>query len=152
APTSKIHANAQYDAATGLINLKQWDRSVAVLEDFRRQFPQSPLQPEVTRKLAVAYTAAGRPGEAAAEFERIAANPTEEKSVQREALMQSADLYAQAGNTPKAAGMLEKYVSANPAPLGEAQEARSKLADYAARGGDTARRDHWYHELISADT
>jgi len=152
APASKIHANAQYDAATGLINLKQWDRSIAVLEDFRRQFPQSPLQPEVTRKLAVAYTAAGHPGEAAAEFERIAANPTEDKSVQREALMQSADLYAQAGNTPKAAGMLEKYVSANPTPLGEAQEARSKLADYAARGGDTARRDHWYHELISADT
>jgi TolA-binding protein len=151
APASKIHANAQYDAATGLINLKQWDRSVAVLEDFRRQFPQSPLQPEVTRKLAVAYTAAGRPGEAAAEFERIAANPTEDKSVQREALMQSADLYAQAGNTTKASGMLEKYVSANPTPLGEAQEARSKLADYAAKSGDTARRDRWYHELISAD-
>jgi cellulose synthase operon protein C len=151
APASKIHANAQYDAATGLINLKQWDRSIAVLEDFRRQFTQSPLQPEVTRKLAVAYTAAGRPGEAAAEFERIAASPTEDKSVQREALMQSADLYAQAGNTTKAAGMLEKYVSANPAPLAEAQEARSRLADYAAKAGDGTRRDRWYHEIITAD-
>jgi tetratricopeptide (TPR) repeat protein len=152
APASKIHANAQYDAATGLINLKQWDRSIAVLEDFRRQFPQSTLQPEVTRKLAVAYTAAGHPGQAAAEFERIAANPTEDKSVQREALMQSADLYAQAGSTTKAAGMLEKYVSTNPAPLGEAQEARWKLADYAGKSADTARRDHWYHEIINADT
>lgn len=151
APDSKIRPNAQYDAATGLLNLKQWDRAIAVLEDFRHQFPQSPLQPDVTRKLAVAYASANRPGEAALEFERIAANPAEDKAVQREALMQSADLYAKAGNTPKAAGMLEKFVAANPAPLADAEEARQRLADYADRGGDTARRDHWYHEIINAD-
>ena len=151
APESKIRLNAQYDAATGLINLSQWDRAIAVLEDFRRQFPQSPLQPEVTSKLAVAYASAGRPGEAAAEFERIAASPTADKALQREALMQSADLYAKAGNTPKAAGMLEKFVAANPAPLGDAQEARQRLADYADKSGDTARRDRWYHEIIAAD-
>ena len=151
APDSKIRVNAQYDAATGLINLKQWDRAIAVLEDFRHQFPQSPLQPEVTHKLAVAYASANRPGEAAAEFERIAANPAEDRAVQREALMQSADLYAKAGNTSKAAGMLEKFVAANPAPLTDAEEARQRLADYAQMSGDTARRDHWYHEIINAD-
>ena len=151
APDSKIRVNAQYDAATGLINLKQWDRAIAVLEDFRHQFPQSPLQPEVTHKLAVAYASANRPGEAAAEFERIAANPAEDRAVQREALMQSADLYAKAGNTSKAAGMLEKFVAANPAPLTDAEEARQRLADYAEKSGDTARRDHWYHEIINAD-
>jgi tetratricopeptide (TPR) repeat protein len=151
APDSKIRSNAQYDAATGLLNLKQWDRAIGVLEDFRHQFPQSPLQPEVTRKLAVAYASANRPGEAAMEFERIAANPAEDKAVQREALMQSADLYAKAGNTAKAAGMLEKFVAANPAPLADAEEARQRLADYADKSGDAARRDHWYHEIINAD-
>lgn len=151
APDSKIRSNAQYDAATGLINLKQWDRAVSVLEDFRRQFPKDPLQPEVTRKLAVAYASGNHPGEAAAEFERIAANPSEDKAVQREALMQSADLYAKAGNTPKAAGMLEKFIAANPAPLSDAEEARQRLADYADKSGDATRRDHWYQEIISAD-
>ncbi|HEV3286999.1 MAG TPA: tetratricopeptide repeat protein, partial [Steroidobacteraceae bacterium] len=151
APDSKIRANAQYDAATGLLTLKQWDRAIGVLEDFRHQFPQSPLQPEVTRKLAVAYASANRPGDAAMEFERIAANPAEDKAVQREALMQSADLYAKAGNTAKAAGMLEKFVAANPAPLADAEEARQRLADYADKSGDAARRDHWYHEIINAD-
>jgi len=151
APEAKIRPNAQYDAATGLINLKQWDRAIAVLEDFRRQFPQNQLQPEVTRKLAVCYSSANRPGEAAGEFERIAANPAEDKAVQREALMQSADLYAKAGNSTKASGMLEKFVAANPAPLAEAEEARQRLADYAATSGDAARRDHWYHEIIGAD-
>ncbi|MBV9345464.1 MAG: tetratricopeptide repeat protein, partial [Gammaproteobacteria bacterium] len=151
APGAKIQSNAQYDAATGLINLKQWDRAISVLEEFRRQYPQNPLQPEVTRKLAVAYAAAGHPGEAAMEFERIAASPGEDRAVQREALLQSADLYAKAGNTPKAAGMLEKFVAANPQPVTDAEEARQRLADYAAKAGDTARRDHWYHEIISAD-
>jgi cellulose synthase operon protein C len=151
APDSKIRANAQYDAATQLIGLKQWPRAIGVLEDFRRQFPQSPLQPEVTRKLAVAYAAADRPAEAAAEFERIAARPGEERAVQREALLQSADLYAKAGNTGKATGMLEKFVAANPEPLADAEEARQRLADYAQQSGDVARRDHWYQEIVRAD-
>jgi cellulose synthase operon protein C len=151
APESKVRINAQYDAATQLINLKQWDRSISVLEDFRRQFPQSPLQRDVTAKLAVAYASAGHPGEAAAEFERIASSPGEDHAVQREALMQSADLYAKAGNTPKATGMLEKFVASNPDPVADAEEARQRLADYAQAGGDTARRDHWYQEIIRAD-
>jgi tetratricopeptide (TPR) repeat protein len=151
APDSKIRANAQYDAAAQLIGLKQWDRSVTVLEDFRRQFPQSPLQRDVTSKLAVAYAAANRPGAAAAEFEKIASNPTEDRAVQREALMQSADLYAKAGNTPKAMGMLEKFVETNPTPITDAEEARQRLADYSARSGDVSRRDRWYQEIIRAD-
>ncbi|HXY76506.1 MAG TPA: tetratricopeptide repeat protein [Steroidobacteraceae bacterium] len=151
APESKVRPNAEYDAATELLKLKQWDRSIAVLEDFRREYPHSTLQPEVTRKLAVAYTAASRPGEAATEFERIATNPTEDRAVQREALMQSADLYAKAGNNTKAVSMLEKYVAANPVPLTDAEEARERLAEYAMKGGESARRDHWYHEIIAAD-
>ncbi|HYB33926.1 MAG TPA: tetratricopeptide repeat protein [Steroidobacteraceae bacterium] len=151
APESKVRANAEYDAAAQLINLKQWDRAIGVLEDFRRQFPQSPLQRDVTAKLAVAYAAANRPGEAAVEFERIAANPAEDHAVQREALMQSADLYAKAGNAPKAMGMLEKFVDTNPTPVADAEEARQRLADYADKSGDHVRRDHWYHEIIRAD-
>jgi len=151
APESKIRANAQYDAAAELLNLKQWNRAIGVLEDFRRQFPQHQLQPDVTRKLAVAYSEGNRPGEAAAEFERIAANPAENRAVQREALMQSADLYSKAGNTPRAMGMLEKFVDTNPTPLADAEEARQRLADYAGKSGDNARRDHWYQEIIRAD-
>jgi len=151
APQSKIRANAEYDAATQLINLQQWPRAIGVLEAFRRDFPQEPLQREVPAKLAVAYTAANRPGEAAAEFERIASNPAEQRGVQREALLQSADLYAKAGNTPKATSMLERFVDTNPTPVTDAQEARQRLADYAQRGGNVARRNHWYQEIIGAD-
>ncbi|MGH8136952.1 MAG: tetratricopeptide repeat protein [Steroidobacteraceae bacterium] len=151
APDSKIRSTAQYDAAAQLINLKQWDRAIGVLEDFRKQFPKNALSADVTRKLAVAYAQANRPGEAAAQFEQIAANPAEEHGVQREALLQSADLYAKANNVPKAVGMLEKFISANPVPIADAVEARQRVADYVGKSGDTARRDYWYREIIKAD-
>ncbi|HYM43340.1 MAG TPA: tetratricopeptide repeat protein [Steroidobacteraceae bacterium] len=151
APESKIRSNAEYDAAAQLIQLKSWDRAIGVLEGFRRDFPSSPLSADVTRKLAVAYGEANRPGEAAGEFERIAATATEEAGVRREALQRSADLYARAGNQPKAVAMLEKFVETNPTPVGDAVEARQKLADYAAKGGDVSRRDYWYRQIIGAD-
>jgi tetratricopeptide (TPR) repeat protein len=163
APDSKIRSNAEYDAAAQLIQLKSWDRAISVLEGFRRDFPSSPLAADVTRKLAVAYGEANRPGEAAGEFERIAASPTEEPAVRREAQLQSADLYAKAGNTPKAVAMLEKFVATNPTPVTDAVEARQRLADYAAKGGDRLPylgpgggvlppRDYWYRQIIAADS
>jgi tetratricopeptide (TPR) repeat protein len=150
APDSTIRSTALYDAGTQLIVLKQWDRSITVLEDYRRQFPKEHGQ-DVTKKLAVAYTEAGRPGEAAGEFEKIANNPAEERAVQREALLQSADLYAKANNVPKAVSMLEKFVASNPTPIVDAEEARQRLADYAVKSGDLARRDYWYREIIKVD-
>jgi TolA-binding protein len=151
APDSKIRSTALYDAAAQLIVLKEWDRAITVLEDFRREFPKNEHAADVTRKLAVAYSEANRPGEAAGEFERIAASPTEDRAVQREALLSSADLYAKANNVPKAVSMLEKFVGTNPTPMVDAEEARQRLADYAAKTGDVGRRNYWYHEIIKAD-
>ena len=151
APDSKIRSTAQYDAAAQLINLKQWDRAIGVLEAFRRDFPKNDLQADVGRKLAVAYTEANRPGQAAAEFERIASDPKESRQMQREALLQSADLYTKANNMPKAVVMLEKFIVTNPTPVADAMEARQRLADYAEKNGDVVKRDTWYREIVKAD-
>jgi hypothetical protein len=130
--------------------LKQWDRAVGVLEQFRRDFPKSELSAEVTRKLAAAYSEGNHPAEAAAEFERIAADPHETPKVQHEALLASADLYGKANNAPKAVAMLEKYVASHP-PLSESVEAEQRLADYAARAGDTTKELAWDRALVQAD-
>jgi cellulose synthase operon protein C len=151
APTSKVRANADFDAASLLIKDKQWDRAVVVLEDFRRNFPQSPLQPDVTRNLAVAYTESNHPGQAAAEFEKIAQAPGESPDVQREATLQAADLYDKAGNTAKSRAMLEAFVKHFPQPLNPAMEARSRLSLMTAKAGDTTARDYWLRDIISAD-
>ena len=151
APDATIRSTALYDAATQLIVLKQWNRAITVLEDYRKQFPKE-HGPDVTKKLAVAYSEAGRPGDAAGEFEKIATNPAEDRAVQREALLQSADLYAKANNVPKAVSMLEKFVASNPMPIVDAEEARQRLADYAAKSGDLSKRDYWYREIIKVDS
>ncbi|MGO8972824.1 MAG: tetratricopeptide repeat protein [Steroidobacteraceae bacterium] len=151
APSSKVRVNADFDAAALLITNKQWDRAIVVLEGFRRNFPQSPLQADVTRKLAVAYSESNRPGQAAGEFEQIAAAPGESLDVQREATLQAAELYDKAGNTPKARTMLEAFVKHFPQPLNPAMDARNKLRLIATKAGDSAAQDYWYREIIAAD-
>jgi cellulose synthase operon protein C len=151
APTSKVRANADFDAAALLVTQKQWDRAIPVLEGFRRNFPQSPLQADVTRNLAVAYTAANKPGQAAVEFEQISQSPKETPDVQREATLQAADLYDKAGNTAKSRAMLEAFVKHFPQPLAPALEARNKLSLIAVKAGDYSGRDYWLREIIAAD-
>jgi TolA-binding protein len=151
APTSKVRANADFDAAALLIKEKQWDRAIVVLEGFRRNFPQSPLQTDVTRNLAVAYLESNRPGQAAVEFEQIAQSPAESPDVQREATLQAADLYDKAGNTAKSRTMLEAFVKHFPQPLNPAMEARNKLSLMAAKAGDAQAHDHWLRDIIVAD-
>jgi TolA-binding protein len=151
APTSKVRANADFDAGALLITEKQWDKAIVVLEDFRRNFPQSPLQEDVTRKLAVAYSESSHPGQAALEFEQISKATGETPDVQREATLQAAELYGKAGDTAKSKAMLESFVKHFPQPLNPAMEARNKLAVIAAKGGDTNGRDYWLKDIIAAD-
>jgi tetratricopeptide (TPR) repeat protein len=151
APTSKVRSSADFDAAALLVTQKQWDRAIPVLEGFRRNFPDSPLQADVTRNLAVAYTAANKPGQAAVEFEQISQSPKETPDVQREATLQAADLYDKAGNTAKSRAMLEAFVKHFPQPLGPALEARNKLSLIALKAGDYSGRDYWLREIIAAD-
>jgi cellulose synthase operon protein C len=151
APTSKVRANADFDAAALLVTQKQWDRAIVVLEGFRRNFPESPLQTDVTRDLAVAYSESNRPGLAAVEFEQIAASPKETPDVQREATLQAADLYDKAGNSAKSRAMLEAFVKHFPQPLNPAMEARNKLSTIAGKAGDFSARDYWLRDIVAAD-
>jgi cellulose synthase operon protein C len=151
APSSKVRANADFDAAALLVTQKQWDRAIVVLEGFRRNFPQSPLQADVTRNLAVAYSESNKPGQAAVEFEQMAQSPKETPEVQREATLQAADLYDKAGNSAKSRTMLEAFVKHFPQPLGPAMEARNKLSVIAGKAGDFGRRDYWLKDIIAAD-
>jgi len=151
APTSKVRANADFDAAALLIKEKQWDRAIVVLEGFRRNFPQSPLQADVTRNLAVAYSESNHPGQAAVEFEQIAQSPGESPDVRREATLQAADLYDKAGNTAKSRAMLEAFVIHFPQPLNPAMEARNRLSSIAAKAGDAQAHDYWLRDIIAAD-
>ncbi len=150
APGSSIRATAEYDAATLLLQNAQWDRAVQVLQAFRLDHPQHELQPEVTRKLAAAYLENNRQGEAAAEFERLAASDESPES-RRASLWQAAELYAESGDTPAAARVFAEYVEKFPVPFEPAVEARQTLADLAAARGDKIERRRWLEDIISVD-
>jgi tetratricopeptide (TPR) repeat protein len=150
-PDSKIRATAEYDAGAQFINLKNWPRAIEVLEAYRRNFPQSEFAADVTRKLAVAYSESGRAGQAAVEFERIAANRGEDAAVRREATLQAADLYEKAGDGAKSMAMLERFVANYPTPLADAIEARQRLADVAGKMNLKPRRDGLLSEIVRLD-
>ncbi len=151
APTAKIRATADFDAAALLVSMKDWPRATDVLEGFRRNFPQSEMQPQVTAKLAVAYAATGKSAQAAVEFERIASSPQQTPEAQREALSQAATLYEKAGDGNHAVSAWTAYVQRFPAPLAPALEARLKLADLASAAGDEHARSKQLEAIVAAD-
>ncbi len=93
APGAATVETARYDAAAELIKLTDWPRAIEVLEGYRRDYPKSTRQADVTQKLAVAYTQAGRGTAAAAEYERIAAATDQPPEVRLEALGLAAEQY-----------------------------------------------------------
>jgi tetratricopeptide (TPR) repeat protein len=151
APASPIRAAAEFDAATLLLTGAAWAEAASILEAFRREHPGHSLQPEVTRKLAVAYLEGGRPQLAAVELERIAATETEEPAVRRSALWQAADLYSAAEDVPAARRAYEAYVRWFPSPFDAATEARHELARLASAAGDHQARQKWLGEIVMAD-
>ncbi len=151
APASSVSAKAQYDAATLLLDSKQWSAAADVLQAFRAAHPDDALAPEATRKLAVAYMEAGRGRDAAVEFERVADNGKEDQAVRRAAQWQAAELYVAAGDVPAASRAYANYVERFPSPADTAIEARQELAALASRSGDARAREHWLKEIVAAD-
>jgi outer membrane protein assembly factor BamD (BamD/ComL family) len=150
APGSTVSAHAQYDAAALMLGDKDWAGAARQLEDFRRRFPQHPLQAEVAGKLAVAYTEQQQWGAAAGEFERLAAAATDAK-VAREAQWHAAELHDKAGAKAAAAKAYERYVAAHPQPLAPALEARARLAAMARADGQAAKAMARAREIVQAD-
>ncbi len=158
AASSAVRASAQYDTAAALIGLKDWDKAAAALEDFRRQQPGNPLQAEVAPKLALAYLELGRSTQAAAEFERVAAQ-TQDPTLARGATWQAAELHQKAAEkaTPKSAPLAtairayERYLQQYPQPLEPAVEARWRLAALNKQDGQAAKATTWVRAVQLAD-
>ena len=151
APSSPIRAQAEFDAATLLLQDKQWLAAATVLEGFRKAYPQHELAADVDRKLAVAYVESGQQGKAAAEFERVAARTTEDPEVRRSALWQAAELQVAAGDRASASRVYAEYVKRHPVPVGPAMDARQTLADLARDANDAEGRKRWLEDIIVAD-
>src|SRR5262249_24987176 len=94
APTSSIRPTAEYDAGAALIRLQNWTEAVAVLDAFRKTFPDHKLQLEAGKQIANAYKQSGQLSRAAGEYENIASQ-SPEPALRSEALLTAGDLYGQ---------------------------------------------------------
>lgn len=150
APLSPVRAAAQYDAAAALIELKDWPAAARTLEDFRQRFPSSPLQADVSPKLAYVYTESGRWAQAAAEYETLAQRQTDPK-LARAALWQAGELYEKGAAPGSAARAYANYVKQFPAPLEPAIEARYRLARIANGQRDPSTALAWSRDLLQAE-
>lgn len=145
-----IAATAQFDAAAVLIELERWPEAIEALETFRQRFPKHPQQPEVTRRLAAAYLAAGRT-EAAAHAYLQVADEAATPELRRAALWQAAELYRQAGLSNAARAGFVRYVEEFPAPLGQRVEATQQLLELALETGDQRAARRWRQAIVDAD-
>ncbi|MGB5165069.1 MAG: tetratricopeptide repeat protein [Woeseiaceae bacterium] len=150
-PDSKIRKTAEYDAAAALINLQAWDRATGVLEQYRRDYPDSEFADDVSAKLAVTYLEAGRGAKAAEEFERIAVAESSSDEIRREALWKAAELYEKSGSVASEARVLGSVIERYPNPLSESIEARYRLLQIATESGNEAERVMRLQELVDVD-
>lgn len=150
APTCKIRATADYDGATALMQLKDWDKAAEVLTSFRGNYVGHKLQPEITKKIAYVYREAGKLAMAAAEYERIETE-TKDVAVRREALQLAADLYVDAKETDKAMQVYQRYVNYFPKPLEPALETRNKIANVLKSRNETNAYTEQLKLIVAAD-
>ena len=150
APTSKIRANAEYDAAVALIQLKEWQTAATVLSGFRELFPGHELQPEATKKIAHVYQQSGRISLAAAEYERVESESKDEE-VRRGALMLAADLYQQSGDKRRALAVFRRFAGSFPQPVEENLEVRNKITEILKAENDRKGYLDELQEIVAID-
>ena len=150
-PDSEIRATAEYDAAAVLITMGAWGRATSVLEAYRIDHPDSEFADDITANLAVAYQETGRSAEAAAEFERIAADADSTDEVRREAMWKASELYKDGNSLGNEERVLLAIVSTYPDPLAESIEARFRLLEIAEINNDSAARTQRLKDLVYVD-
>jgi len=151
APSSAIRQTAEYDAATLYMEMKDWPKSVSILEGMRRTFPKSlKFAQGVSSKLVLAYTQMGSFDRAAKEINTLAsyAKTPEDR---RKLMWQSAEMYEKAGQPGKANNMYIKYIAKYPKPFAQQIEAQYRVAEYYKSRKSWKQRNKWLNKLIVAE-
>jgi TolA-binding protein len=150
APDSEIRLTSQYDAATYLLDLEEWQQATELLRDFRQRFPVHSLSDGIEDKLILAYQANEQWLLAANELEKVwQQNPNTDEG--RQALYVAADYFGKANEREKSRLSYRTYAHEYPMPFDEATEARFKMSEFYLASGEDAKRRYWLKKLIEED-
>ena len=150
APTSSARIAAQYDAATYMMTLEQWEPALAELLELRSKFPGHELTNDISRKIAYAYEQDEQWENAAEEYIAIYRNDSDENS-KRDALFIAAGLYEKAGKNSIAIDYFKRWAYAYEEPFDNRMEARFHLASLYKKTRDMNRHLYWLRRIIDGD-
>jgi len=145
--TSAVAVNAHFDAATLLLQMKEWDRSASLFEKFRKKYPKNNLSKDIPEKLAFIYEEQKDWDKAASEYKSLAANNTD-KNLAREGYWHVAELYSKSGNESKAIEAYKHYVWTYPQPYLLAQEARNNLIGLYSKRKEQDKVTFWRQKIV----
>ncbi|MGD2073335.1 MAG: tetratricopeptide repeat protein [Gammaproteobacteria bacterium] len=149
-PASAMNVTAQYDAAAAYMALDQRPEAIAILERWRRSYPNDALGTDVTRKLAVLYRKNNQPQLAAAEFARLA-DTENDPLLRREACWTAAQLYQETAQHARAIDAYRRFVEQFPEPVEQAMEARLQLVVLHEATGRSRMQRYWQQQIVDAD-
>ncbi len=150
-PESKIRMNADFDAATLLLQIENYKRAIIVLESFVNNFPNSSLAKNIPAKLIVAYEAVTDWKGAATQYELIASSATDTK-IARTATWQAATTWMKLTDkeSKNTSVMLwKKYIKAYPQPFDLSLEARNNLINLYGELNIKWKQDFWRNKIIA---
>jgi tetratricopeptide (TPR) repeat protein len=148
APSAALTANAQYDAATLLMELKHWQDAINVMTAFRADYPDHEQIDTLPARLALAYRETEQWEKAGDELNRLFAMATTDEE-RRENLLIAAELYERAGNLTKAIDTWRLYANTYPRPRDVYMEAAKSLSGLYEKIGDDSRRRYWLAQQMA---
>ena len=146
-PNSKLRVPAQFDAATMLIALEQWDRAIIELSELAALFPQHELAPEFSRRLAFSYEKSENWRMAAIGYQGLALHDPD-PSIRQEALFLAATMFEKDKDYVEAINHFRDYANTYETPANMVMEARYKLTVNYQRVGDTNKRLFWLDKIV----
>ncbi len=148
APTAALRANAEYDAASLLMELKHWQDAIDVMVSFRARYPEHEQADALPAKLALAYRETEQWEKAGDELNRMfALAKTDEE--RRENLLIAAELFERSGNLGKAIDTWRRYAETYPQPRDVYAEATKSLSTLYAQTGDASQRAYWLEQQMA---
>ncbi len=147
APRASVVANADFDAATYLLQAERWQEGVAALQLFKQRYPKHTLVATIPVKLALAYEKTGQWSLAASSLLQIS-KQSSDSLVRKQALLKAAQLFEREQQYSKAIEAYRRYAHQYPDPLLEHVEIQYKLTELYLQIGDHKKRAFWLKKMI----
>ncbi len=149
APDAALRANAEYDAATLLLELGYWQDAIDLMVAFRTRYPGHEHIDTLPARLALAYRESRQWEQAGDEMKRMFVLATSDEERQ-ENLLIAAELHERSGNLAKAIDSWRRYANTYPRPADVYMEAARTLSGLYAETGDDHRRRYWLRKQMTA--